>query len=218
MWPSFDPRVLALGPAVALVACLPAARVDAPTEPAEPVPAVEAETGAARYARVSGPLLLYADPSTSAQHLELEPASASARVVEVLERRDGWCRVRTVLPRQAMGLGLDASMGLAVLDLEGWVEAPRLLELGPVDGSPGPASPTSESSAKPAPGDSSPAAFMVRAGTHLRWPDGRVAGRAAEDHYFFFPPTVRTSETPEGTLELRCHQQRTAPGVGVVKG
>lgn len=184
---------------------------------AEPEPVAPAEVSESHHARVSGTFVLYADPSVTAQHVELDPATATERVVEVLAAGLEWSRVRTVLPRQALGLGLDASMGLAVLELEGWVKTAGLLALEP--GSSSVARPSSASAANPpGPTDSAPVSFRVRGGTTLRWPDGRVAGQAAADHYFFTPATSRQSESPDGTLDLRCHQHRVAPALGVVQG
>jgi hypothetical protein len=135
----------------------------------------------------------------------------------LLETRDGWWRVRTLLPREVMALGLDAGMGVSVLCLEGWVEAGRVVEVAPGSAiasvPPAPREPSSTEASNPA-----PMKMGVRAGTPVLWPDGRVAGQVIEDHYFHFPAVGRTSESPDGTRTLWCHESRTAPGLGELRG
>jgi hypothetical protein len=212
-------RGLVLALSVAIAACMPPASVVAESpEPAHEADA-EAESSAPRYARLHGTITLYADPSTTAQHIELEPDSQtpSDRVVELLEADvgEGWWRVRTLLPRQALALGLDGGAGLAVLSLEGWVEARQLIAFEPGPAGVGAQAPATRPAVAAA---DSVAVLEIRAGTVLRWPDGRGAGEVVEDHYFHTAPTLRDSDGPDGRMKLACHERRTAPGVGIVQG
>jgi hypothetical protein len=199
-----------------LSCALPTATMD--LAPVEPAPAPEPEPSGPRYARVNGVLVLFSDPDASSQRIEVAPGpgTASERLVEVLETGDGWWRVRTLLPREVMAMGLDAGMGFAVLSLEGWVEGRRLTEILSGSVTPSPSSPVF---AKPAdPLASGPVLFGVQAGTRVHWPDGRVAGEVTEDHYFHAAATKRESQTPEGAVSLYCHERRTAAGLGAVQG
>jgi hypothetical protein len=200
-------------------ACLPSATV-APTEPvAEAEPEVAPTPTPPRHARMTGTIVLHADPRVSDDRLVLiqGQGTSSERIVELLEVRDGWWRVRTLLPREVMALGLDAGMGVAVLSLEGWVEAAHVVEVAPGSAI---ASVPPSASATPAavPPDSILMQFAVRAGTKVLWPDGRVAGEVVEDHYFHFPATGRMRESPDGLITVWCHERREAPGLGVVQG
>jgi hypothetical protein len=192
----------------------------APTEPAaKPQTEPQPTPSGPRHARMSGTIVLHADPGASFHRLELlpDPTTSTERIVELLEARDGWWRVRTLLPREVMALGLDAGMGVAVLSLEGWVEASFVVELAP-----GSAIASVQPSASQAPAEaaapSAPMQFGARAGTQVLWPDGRVAGAVIEDHYFHFPASNRMSESPEGMRTMWCHERRAAPGLGVLQG
>jgi hypothetical protein len=168
---------------------------------------------------MSGTIVLHADPGATIHRLELipGPATSTERIVELLEARDGWWRVRTLLPREVMSLGLDAGMGIAVLSLEGWVEAQHVVEVPPGSAIVSVLPPASETSIQAATG-TAPMKFGVRAGTAVLWPDGRVAGEVVEDHWFHFPATDRRSESPDGLRTLWCHERRAAPGLGAVQG
>ena len=210
--------IFSIGLALASLSCsLPSASV----APSEPTPTTDEPTPAPsgpRYARITGDLVLHADPNPAAQRLVLAPGpgTENERIVEVLETREGWQRVRTMLPREVMAMGFDAGMGVAVLHLQGWVEAGVAIEFEAGSTSTNPLPPVSE--AKTDPLASAPMLMGVLAGTVLRWPDGRVAGEASEDHFFHVPATSREGRTEEGTLMLWCHERRSAPGLGVVEG
>ncbi|WP_244923676.1 AgmX/PglI C-terminal domain-containing protein [Enhygromyxa salina] len=169
---------------------------------------------------MSATVTLHADPSASAQQLKFAPGpgGATQRIVELLDAREGWSFVRTVVPRQAVALGYDASMGLAILELEGWVPAAQLLALEPSAAAPAPLPMGEFKSGVYATIKLVPQA-NVAAGVILRWPDGRVAGRVAEAHHFFTPATTRSNAAADtGPVELACHEHRSAPGLGVIQG
>ncbi|KIG13101.1 putative abductin-like protein [Enhygromyxa salina] len=177
-----------------------------------------------RWARVSATFTLHADPSASVQQLMLGPGldGATQRIVELVDARDGWTRVRTVLPRQAVALGFDSSMGVAILELEGWLPSTQLFALEPAQeravSVPLPAGESKSGLYSTATGQAAVQA-SVAAGVLLRWPDGRVAGRVAEAHRFYAPATTRSSTGPDGgPLDLACHEHRSARGLGEVQG
>jgi hypothetical protein len=206
--------------ALLLTSACPTSVIVAPTEQvAQAQTEPEPTPSGPRHARMTGTIVLHADPGATIHRLELipGPATSTERIVELLEARDGWWRVRTLLPREVMALGLDAGMGVAVLSLEGWVEARHVVEVAPGSAIASVQPPTSETPAEAATG-LAPMQFGVRAGTQVLWPDGRVAGAVIEDHYFHFPASGRTSESPEGMRTLWCHERRAAPGLGVVQG
>jgi hypothetical protein len=200
---------------LASLGCLPSATVTVPTQPAPELPP-PAPSGP-RYARISGTIMLHADPDATAQHIELAPGpgTANERIVELLETNGDWWLVRTLLPDEVRQLGFDASMGVALLSLEGWVEARPGIEVE--RGSPS----TAPLPADPKPGPLPPPEmdlYAVRAGTQLRWLDGRVAGEALVDHYFHVEGTAQVGRTAEESIDMWCHERRTAPGLGVVQG
>jgi hypothetical protein len=200
-------------------ACRPAPAIDEPShdpnhDPTGPaVAVVEAEPVAREYESIAGAMLLYVDPIESAAFVSLDPMEAGARVVEVLERRGSWARVRSLTPREAVALGFADSSGLRLVELDGWVAAGRL---GAVDAhaTVGAGSSAPAPSTDPGP----PARMTVPGGATLYWPDGRVAGRASQQQFFHAEPSVLAVETSQGRLELRCHDRRAAPGLGVIAG
>lgn len=119
-----------------------------------------------------------------------------------------------------MALGLAAEDGVAVLRLEGWVEATALRELDP--GSSAESATGSQESqdppANPAP-PAVPPALVLHPGTALRWPDGRVAGEILEQHVMYEPAVARASQPGhEDSIPLACHEHRRAPTLGAVDG
>lgn len=198
--------------------CMPSATIQtAPVVDSEPAPTERA----ARHARLSGEVTLYAEPSSTSLQAKW---TAAERVVELLEARDGFWQIRTLLPREVMALGFEADAGLDVLVLVAWVSERDILTLEPgtTAGSPGaePSDgvPSSSGNADAPPSAAARRSYGVRSGSVLRWPDGRPAGEVAVDHVFFTPASMREVEGPDGILQFGCHEHRTLPTGGSIAG
>jgi hypothetical protein len=110
-----------------------------------------------------------------------------------------------------LALGLDPSVALPVLSLEGWIDARQLTIFEPIAGTQ-----PAVASATPALAGAVKIRFKIAAGTLLRWPDGRVAGEAVEDHGFFMPASLLNgASNGEHGEHLMCHEHRTMSGVTV---
>ncbi|MFO7564532.1 MAG: AgmX/PglI C-terminal domain-containing protein [Enhygromyxa sp.] len=216
-------------------ACVPSAALDSSAPAPEPESESESESESepapspAHYARAPEGLQLHADPNPEASSVQLQPDATRpiAHVVELLERdtTGEWWRVRTLLPRELLALGLHSEAGVALMVLEGWVLAQQLVEFEPsaaasgVDRNSASTAASRPAAVSPAPSMNIAVRLVIRAGTVVRWPDGRPAGEVAQDHGFYTPgytPGVIGEHAEQ--RQLVCFDRRSGPSVGVIDG